>query len=170
VPLTRVVHRQRISAAAPLRARAWWAICPKKIPTRRAWAGAGRESTSACRPTVAGLSDRVIGLPQFGFFPPGCAVVGTSPLGLGRRDTCNSLADWEFHVSVRHRRRRDGTFRAWRRSFLARSELPVFRLLSIMEILSHSATVTDRERNRHSSLVQVSSFLRSEPDARLSYF
>jgi hypothetical protein len=103
-----------------MRAASKKGIGPKNPdPQGLGWCGPG--VSSGCRPTVAGLSDRVIGLPQFGFFPPGIAFVGTSPLGLGWHDTCYSFADWEFHVSVRHRRRRDGTFRARRRSFLARS-------------------------------------------------
>jgi hypothetical protein len=36
------------------------------------------------RSTVAGLSDRAIGRPQFGFFPPEVAFAGTSPIGSSR--------------------------------------------------------------------------------------
>jgi len=36
------------------------------------------------RSTVAGLSDRVIGCPKFGFFPPEVACAGTSPIGLSK--------------------------------------------------------------------------------------
>jgi hypothetical protein len=43
---------------------------------------ASRESLgSACRSTVAGLSDSAIGFPQFGFFSPEVAFAGTSPIG-----------------------------------------------------------------------------------------
>src|SRR5262249_59725723 len=122
------------------------------------------------RPPVGGLSDGRFGFPHFGFFPPRCAIVGTSPLGLGWHDACNAMTAGNFTSQSDTGAAGTAHFEPGGVAFWHDRNCQSFGWYrSPRSILSHTAMVMDRERHRHSSLLQVSSFQRSEPDARLSH-